>query len=148
MSLWGRVSIACRNASRSAFRYASRLVPLLTFFLSSNVPSTTRFWDLGQRGSRDRGDEAVAAPEYIGYKSEARLAITQQPAQRRDMKAEASRVHCNVLPDPRRQVPVAHDFARAFDQNDQDIQGAAADANRPGGPFEQPLSREQAEETE
>jgi hypothetical protein len=64
------------------------------------------------------------------------------------MDPEATLVDRDTRPDPRHQIMLADNLARMLDQNEEDIERAAADMKRDTFPFDQPLRCVQAERSE
>ena len=77
----------------------------------------------------DRRDKAIAAPDDRGDVSGAGLAIRQDTAQSGNTDLEIIFSDKGLRPDLRNQIRLAHDFARAFDKSDQEIEGATAERN-------------------
>ena len=57
------------------------------------------------------------------------------------MDPEATLVDRDTRPDPRHQFILADNLARMLDQNEEDIERAAAKMKRDAFPFDQPLRR-------
>src|ERR1700679_2168701 len=55
-------------------------------------------------------------------------AVAKHPPQRRDMNCEISGRHERVRPNPRHECLFAHQFARTFNQRDEDVEGATTEA--------------------
>ncbi len=86
------------------------------------------------RGGRDRlgerGDEAIAAPGHVDDVAGGFAGIAQHLAQRRDVEAQAALVDIDVGPDALDQLSLVDDFAGTLGEENQDIEGAAADMER------------------
>ena len=82
----------------------------------------------------DRRHEAVAPARDREDVAAAILAIAQGLAQRGDMDPQVVFVHEGGRPDLRDQRILAHQIAGAFNQGDQNVQGAAAEYRRAAHP--------------
>src|SRR5712664_2219380 len=98
--------------------------------------------------TRDRRHETIALPRECGQIPGSGLTIAKCLAKGGDMDAEATLVDRDTRPDPRHQIVLADNLARLLDQNDQDIERAAANMKRDTFPFDQPLRRVQPKRTE
>ncbi len=100
-------------------------------------------------GSRtnNRSHEAVAPAGHGADVPATKLAIMQCPPQCRDVRLEIVLLDDDAGPDPRDQLPLAHELARALNQRDQDIEGAAAETERLILFEEEALARAQSEGT-
>ena len=74
--------------------------------------------------------ENVAAAGNIGDETVAALAVAQGLAQRGDVHTERGFVHDGVGPGTRHQLVLANGLTCAFHQGDEDVERAAADAQR------------------
>ena len=79
---------------------------------------------------RHRCDKAVAAARNVGDVARARAVIAERFAQRRDMDPQRALVDDRVGPGTGDELLFWERLARAFDQRDQNVECAAAEAQR------------------
>jgi hypothetical protein len=77
-------------------------------------------------GTRNWSDKTVASARDIGHIPRAGLPVAKRLAKADQLHPKTALVNDDVRPDARYQVTLADDFARTFDQHDQDIERATA----------------------
>src|SRR5229473_8177406 len=90
-------------------------------------------------------NETIAASDHACNVVGARLTVAKQFTKSRDMDSEIGLDDNRVRPRIFNQLFLAHDFAGAFHQSSQDIEGATPDANRRIALQQQTLSRKESE---
>jgi hypothetical protein len=103
---------------------------------------------LTDRRSRRRGDETLATPRDVDHIAHAVLAVAKGSVQCRDMAAQVAVVNGDVWPNAVNQFALTNHVSCMFEQDDQDVQGAAAKRYRVSGPFDHPFCGGQPEWTE
>jgi hypothetical protein len=96
-----------------------------------------------QVGPHDGCNETITPADDVGYIPRAAAAIAKRLAEARYVNPEASLIHTEARPNLRDQVFLADDLASAFDQHDQNIEGAAPHPHRAIRCLEQPLHGQQ-----
>jgi len=99
-------------------------------------------------GARDGSDKAVASAGDIGHIPRAGLPVAKRLAKADQLRPKTALVDDDVRPGVRHQVALADDFARTFDQQDQDIERAAAQSKRNVSLIKKPFCSKQAKRAE
>jgi hypothetical protein len=107
-------------------------------------------WPLTGRPSTPLGvaDKAVASAWDIGYIPRAGLPVVKRLTKADQLHPKTALVDDDVRPDACHQVSLADDFARTFDQHDQDIERVASQSKRNVSLIKKPFCSKQPKRAE